>query len=99
MLAHGPMASPRLRSLQHLDTRAVALPHGTEVTTRVERVVGERRVPQGSVGRVTKIEGDQVHGTIANDPADFSSGTAVRLRDRRHPDPPWRGYHGERIRQ
>ena len=38
-------------------------------------------------------------GTIANDPADFSSGTAVRLRDRRHPDPPWRGYHGERISQ
>jgi hypothetical protein len=29
-----------------------ALPHGTEVTTRVERVVGERRVPQGAVGRV-----------------------------------------------
>ena len=64
MLAHGPMASPRLRSLQHLDTRAVALPHGTEVTTRVERVVGERRVPQGSVGRVTKIEGDAVDVTL-----------------------------------
>ena len=30
------------------------LPHGTEVVTRVDRIVGERRVPQGSVGRVTQ---------------------------------------------
>jgi hypothetical protein len=48
----------RLRNLEQLDARAVALPHGTEVVTRVDRVVGERRVPQGTVGRVTRIEGD-----------------------------------------
>jgi RNA repair pathway DNA polymerase beta family len=47
----------RLRSLERLDSRAVALPHGTEVVTRVDRIVGERRVPQGSVGRVTKVDG------------------------------------------
>lgn len=58
------MSSPRLRSLSHLDTRAVALPHGTEVTTRVERVLGERVVPQGSVGRVTKVDGDTIDVTM-----------------------------------
>lgn len=40
------------------------LPHGTEVVTGVERLLGERRVPQGSVGRVTKVEGDQIDVTI-----------------------------------
>ncbi len=58
------MSSPRLRSLSHLDSHAVALPHGTEVVTRVERVLGERRVPQGSVGRVTKLVGDALDVTI-----------------------------------
>lgn len=50
----------RLRNLEQLDARAVTLPHGTEVITRVERIVGERRVPQGMVGRVTKNDGDAV---------------------------------------
>lgn len=50
----------RIRQLAHLDPLAVALPHGTEVVTRVERVHGERRVPQGTVGRVVKIEGDSL---------------------------------------
>jgi hypothetical protein len=54
----------RLRNLEQLDARAVPLPHGTEVTTRVERIVGERRVPQGAVGRVTKADGDEVEVTI-----------------------------------
>src|SRR5579885_755474 len=54
----------RLRNLEQLDARAVPLPHGTEVVTRVDRIVGERRVPQGTVGRVTKIEGDQIDVTI-----------------------------------
>lgn len=48
----------RIRQLAHLDPLAVALPHGTEVVTRVERARGERRVPQGTVGRVVKIDGD-----------------------------------------
>src|SRR5690349_7602759 len=54
----------RLRNLEHLDARSVPLPHGTEVVTRVERIVGERRVPQGSVGRVTKTDGDTLEVTV-----------------------------------
>jgi hypothetical protein len=54
----------RLRSLEQLDARSVPLPHGTEVVTRVDRVVGARRVPQGSVGRVTRIDGDGLDVSI-----------------------------------
>lgn len=50
----------RIRGLEGVDPRAVNLPHGTEVTTRVDRVLGERIVPQGAVGRVVKLEGDEV---------------------------------------
>jgi predicted nucleotidyltransferase len=46
----------RLRALTQLDQHAVPLPHGTEVTTRVERVAGERVIPQGTIGRVTRID-------------------------------------------
>src|SRR6185437_519300 len=43
----------RLRELGAMDPLAVPLPNGTEVTTRVDRVLSEdRRVPQGAVGRV-----------------------------------------------
>lgn len=43
----------RLRELGALDPLAVPLPNGTEVTTRVDRVISpDRRVPQGAVGRV-----------------------------------------------
>ena len=48
----------RIKHLANLDPQAVALPHGTEVVTRVQRLVGERRVPQGAIGRVVKIDGD-----------------------------------------
>jgi hypothetical protein len=54
----------RIRNLATLDARSVPLPHGTEVVTGVERVLGERRVPQGAVGRVTKVDGDDVDVTI-----------------------------------
>lgn len=54
----------RIRHLADLDPQAVALPHGTEVVTRVDRVVGERRVPQGTVGRVVKIDGDALDVAI-----------------------------------
>jgi predicted nucleotidyltransferase len=54
----------RLKNLEQLDERAVPLPNGTEVVTRVDRIVGERRVPQGSVGRVTRIDGDAIDLTI-----------------------------------
>lgn len=50
----------RLRPLMSLDARSVPLPHGTEVVTRVDRIVGERRVPQGAVGRVVKVERDAI---------------------------------------
>jgi hypothetical protein len=54
----------RLRNLAQLDARAVPLPHGTEVVTRVDRIVGERRVPQGSVGRVSRADGEDLDVTI-----------------------------------
>jgi hypothetical protein len=44
--------SLRLRGMAELDPLSVPLPHGTEVTTRVDRLLGDRRVPSGSVGRV-----------------------------------------------
>lgn len=61
---YGQRVDLRLRHLEQLDSRAVPLPHGTEVVTRVDRVVGERRIPQGSVGRVTKADGDDLDITI-----------------------------------
>ncbi len=47
----------RTPGLEDLDPLKVPLPHGTEVATRVERVVGERRIRQGSVGRVVRARG------------------------------------------
>lgn len=48
----------RPKGLAPIDPLSVPLPHGTEVTTRVERLAGERRVPQGVVGRVIAIRDD-----------------------------------------
>ncbi len=44
----------RLTGLEEVDPLAVPLPHGTEVTTRVERFADSRRVPQGVVGRIVR---------------------------------------------
>ena len=44
----------RLSGLTDVDPLCVPLPHGTEVTTRAERVVAGRRVPQGLIGRVVR---------------------------------------------
>ncbi len=44
----------RIRGLESVDPLSVPLPHGTEVITRVARVSGDRRVPQGMVGRVVR---------------------------------------------
>jgi hypothetical protein len=41
-------------SLGAIDPLGVPLPHGTEVTTRAEKLAGDRRVPQGTVGRVVR---------------------------------------------
>jgi hypothetical protein len=42
----------RIKALAEVDPLAAPLPHGTEVTTRVDRLLGDRRVPEGTVGRV-----------------------------------------------
>jgi len=55
------VADLRIRELASLDPLAVPLPHGTEVSTRVDRVISpERRVPQGAVGRVVGSQGDML---------------------------------------
>ena len=48
----------RPSALGLIDPLAVPLPHGTEVTTRVERTQGDRRIPQGVVGRVVAVRDD-----------------------------------------
>lgn len=49
------MSDSRIRGLEEVDRLSVPLPHGTEVTTRVERLTtGGRRIPQGVVGRVVR---------------------------------------------
>jgi hypothetical protein len=48
----------RLKGLNGIDPLTLPLPHGTEVSTRVDRVLGERRVPQGAVGRVVGLQGE-----------------------------------------
>jgi len=51
----------RIRALSTLDPTSAPLPHGTEVTTRVDRVLSaERRVPQGAVGRVVGVRGTEI---------------------------------------
>ncbi|HKE19887.1 MAG TPA: nucleotidyltransferase domain-containing protein [Kofleriaceae bacterium] len=49
----------RLRGLRDI-AETVPLPHGTEVITRVDRVLGDRRIPRGAMGRVVRIVGDEV---------------------------------------
>ncbi|MFP2926348.1 DNA polymerase beta superfamily protein [Pyxidicoccus sp. 3LG] len=59
-MGDSPTDSPRqgasrIRGLEQVDRLSVPLPHGTEVTTRVERMAsGGRRIPQGVVGRVVR---------------------------------------------
>ncbi|HWU90473.1 MAG TPA: nucleotidyltransferase domain-containing protein, partial [Kofleriaceae bacterium] len=52
--------SLRLGGLADLDPMAVPLPAGTEVTTRVDRVVGGELRPQGASGRVAAVDGERV---------------------------------------
>jgi hypothetical protein len=54
----------RVKRLAELDRRAAPLPHGTEVITGVDRVIGERVVPQGSIGRVVGGAGDRIDVAI-----------------------------------
>lgn len=53
-----------IESLAQADQRTASLPHGTEVVTRVAREHGERRVPEGSVGRVVGTRDDTVDVAI-----------------------------------
>ncbi len=46
----------RIKGLGAIDPRALPLPNGTEVTVGVDRMAGERRVPQGASGRVVRAE-------------------------------------------
>ena len=46
----------RLTGLADIDPLSVPLPNGTEVSTRVDREVGDYRVSQGAVGRVVGIK-------------------------------------------
>lgn len=50
----------RLRALASVDPLSVPLPNGTEVSTRVDRPVGDRVVPQGAIGRVLSTSGARV---------------------------------------
>jgi RNA repair pathway DNA polymerase beta family len=50
----------RLGGLEDLDPAGVPLPPGTEVVTRVDRVVDGELRPQGALGRVAVIDGDRV---------------------------------------
>jgi predicted nucleotidyltransferase len=54
----------RIRNLEQLDDRSIPLPDGTEVVTRVDRLLGERVIPQGTIGRVSKTEGGALDITI-----------------------------------
>ncbi len=54
------MSDLRIRALSAIDPTRVPLPHGTEVTTRAVTLVGERELPMGAVGRVTRVEGERV---------------------------------------
>jgi hypothetical protein len=50
----------RLGGIDDVDPLTVPLPPGTEVTTRVDRVAGDRTITQGAIGRVAALDGDWV---------------------------------------
>lgn len=56
----------RLGGLADLDPAVVPLPAGTEVTTRVDRLVDGVLRPQGATGRVARLDGDRVDVTFVD---------------------------------
>lgn len=48
----------KLEAFASVDPLAVPLPSGTEVSTRVDRQLDDRRVPQGAIGRVVAQDGE-----------------------------------------
>src|SRR5688572_16885380 len=65
----------RLGGLEELDGRAIPLPAGTEVTTRVDREADGRTITRGALGRVTRTDGDVVEVAVVG------VGTVRYLRD------------------
>ncbi len=59
------MARTTTTRLETLDSEGVPLPSGTEVTPRMDRVVGDKHVSQGAVGRVVGRDGDTYEVEIA----------------------------------
>jgi RNA repair pathway DNA polymerase beta family len=68
------VAVTRLGGLVDLDPQTVPLPAGTEVTTRVDRIVDGEIRAQGATGRVKRIDGDKVEVTFL----DGKSGVFLR---------------------
>jgi hypothetical protein len=58
----------RLGGLADLDPAAVPLPPGTEVVTRVERVVDGELRPAGATGRVVKLDGERIEVVFIDGP-------------------------------
>ena len=56
------MARIEVKALGPIDPYSVPLPNGTEVTTTVDRPLGDgpRVVPQGAVGRIVRSDGERV---------------------------------------
>jgi RNA repair pathway DNA polymerase beta family len=50
----------RIKALRSLNPRAVALPNGTDITTRVAKSLGDRVIPQGARGRIVATSELQV---------------------------------------
>jgi hypothetical protein len=85
----------RLRGFHDIDPETVPLPHGTEVVTRVDRLVGARRIPQGAMGRVVRVDGDEVRvlvvgvGEAPYARAELVPRKAGQLRFARHREAAW----------
>ncbi|HVV85419.1 MAG TPA: nucleotidyltransferase domain-containing protein, partial [Kofleriaceae bacterium] len=75
------MSSSRLGGLHDVDPRAVPLPIGTEVVTRVDKQVGDRLVTQGAVGRVVALDEGSADGPATVDVELVGAGRARFLRD------------------
>ena len=73
--------SSRLGGLTDVDPRAVPLPIGTEVITRVDKLIGDRMVTQGAVGRVVALDEPQASGPATVEVDLVGVGRARFLRD------------------
>jgi len=86
----------RIRALTSIDPLSAPLPHGTEVTTRVDRVIdADRRIPQGAVGRVTGSRGTEIDvhivgvGTVRYERGELTPRKAGQVRYARRRQSAW----------